>query len=312
MGLLTGSVSVSRFRAIRPPAPDFEVAAFRAITPGSEVRETVGFVPYEPEAAYEVGTARHAFRVRIDRLRPDPTAVKERLKDLITVELQTTGARYVGARKKKELRQLAEEELIVRTSPRTKIIECALDGDTVYVGSAAKSDLGTVLLLLRRIGVETTPKVPWLDLGLPELYSDVIETGDETESVYGCHFLKALIGDPDLLVEPEAGRARLATPGARIGLTGEILPDLHRYLERGAEVLALKLLAGETRFTLDGPTFRISGLSLPAPKSDHWTFHLDDRLERIRDLYESLEAKFEQLIARPQKREVAAPAPAPP
>lgn len=303
MGLLTGSISVSRYNVAYPEDVDFDTAAFRAIQPGSEVRESVGFIPYEPEAAYEVGTRRYAFRVRIDRLRPDTTAVKERLKQLMAVELEQSGMQYVGSRKKKELKQVAEEEIIVRTSPRSKIIECAIDGSTLWVGTAAKSDLGTVTTALRRVGVEASPKVPWVDHGLPEAYSDIVETREEAESVHGCHFLKALIGDPDFPVEPESGMARLATHGARIGLAGEVLADLHRYLERGAEVLALKFVAGgENAFTLDGPSFRIRGLSLLPVKSDHWTLDLDVRLERLADLYERLERKFEELMVRAPRR----------
>lgn len=303
MGLLTGSISVSRYKVAYPEDVDFDAAAFRAIQPGSEVRESVGFIPYEPEAAYEVGARRYAFRVRIDRLRPDNTAVKERLKQLVAVELEQTGMQYVGSRKKKELKQMAEEEIIVRTSPRSKIIECAIDGNILWIGTAAKSDLGTVTTALRRVGVEASPKVPWVDHGLPEAYSDIVETREEAESVHGCHFLKALIGDPEFPVEPESGMARLATHGARIGLSGEVLADLHRYLERGAEVLALKFVAGgENAFTLDGPSFRIRGLSLLPVKSDHWTLDLDVRLERLADLYERLETKFEELMVRSPQR----------
>ena len=70
MGLLSGAASVTRFNLpVRPQEIDFEAAAFRAIAPGSEVRESVGFVPVEPEAEYAVGAGRWAFRVRVDRLR---------------------------------------------------------------------------------------------------------------------------------------------------------------------------------------------------------------------------------------------------
>ena len=50
MGLLSGTVSVTRFNVSVPPdGPDFERARFWAIEPGSEVRERMGFVPFEVE-----------------------------------------------------------------------------------------------------------------------------------------------------------------------------------------------------------------------------------------------------------------------
>ena len=76
MGLLSGTVSVTRFNvAVPQEGPDFERARFWAIEPGSEVRERMGFVPFEIDAPYEVAKGRYVFRVRIDRVRADPTAV---------------------------------------------------------------------------------------------------------------------------------------------------------------------------------------------------------------------------------------------
>lgn len=296
MGLLTGTVSVTRLEVTaRPPEIDFEAAAFREIQAGSEIRESVGFVPFEPGAPYEVGAARHAFRVRIDRLRPDPTAVRERLKELVRSEIEVTGAPFVGPKKRRQLKSLAEEELIVRQAPSTRIVECCLDGDVVYVGSAARAYLGTVMLLLRRIGIETAFKTPWTDKGLPEVYSDLVETQDQAESVYGCRFLKALIGDRDFLVEPEAGRVRLATRDAQVTLAGGVLSDLHAYLKKEVELLSAKLLTGEVGFTLDAPSFRLTGLRLAPVNNEHWTLDLDERLEQIGDLFAKLERKFEKL-----------------
>lgn len=295
MGLLTGSMSVTRFHAAAPPEPDFERAAFREIPPGSEVRESVGFVPYEPEAPYEVGARRWAFRVRVDTLRPDPTAVRERVKELVRTEMEMTGAPSVGPKKRKKLRHLAEEELVVRAAPRSKVIECAIDGDTLYVGSTAKRYLGTVVLLLRQAGVESAPKAPWLDRDLPELESEIVEFRDEGQSVYGCRFLRALVGDMDFMVEPETGRVKLATREARVTLAGEVLSDLHRYIDEGAEILSAKLLNGELSFSFDAPNFRVGALSLPVMKTDHWTELLDYRLGVVSDLYERLEGKFDDL-----------------
>lgn len=296
MGLLTGSLSVTRFNIARPEEVDFEAVAFREIAPDSEVRESVGIVPYEPGAPYEVGAGRWAFRVRVDKRRPDPTLVRERLKELVRAEMEMTGAPHVGAKKRKELRFIAEEELLVREAPRSKIIECAMDGPSLYVGSTANAFVGLVILLLRKVGVEAQPRTPWLEAGLPELYSDVVETKTDAESVYGCRFLRALVGDPDFLVEPEAGNVKLATREARITLTGEVLGDLHRYLDRGAEVLAAKLLAGEVSFTFDALAYRLSSVRLPPVNTDHWTHDLDDRLERIGRLFELLDEKFAALM----------------
>ena len=56
MGLLSGSLSVTRFNVVVPPeGPDFERIQFWAIDPGSEVRERIGVIPFEIDAPYEVG-----------------------------------------------------------------------------------------------------------------------------------------------------------------------------------------------------------------------------------------------------------------
>lgn len=302
MGLLTGSIAVTRFAARKTAAPDFEAAAFREILPGSEVREANGFVPFELDAPYEVGHEFFAFRVRMDRLRPDPTAVKERIRQLIKTELELTGAPFVGPKKRKELRFLAEQELIVRSAPRSSIVECALDGGVLYIGSTAKNAVGMVRVLLAKAGVDTAPNTPWFKLGLPEVMSELVEVKDQAESVYGCQFLKALIAEGEFLPEPEAGRIRIALRGAKASLTGEVMADLHRYLERAdsgeqeCEILSAKMLAGELAFNLEATGFRLSGIKLPAPKTGHWTNDLLARIEAIAGLYESLERKFERLI----------------
>lgn len=298
MPLLSGSISVTRYQAAYSGVPDFEVAAFSEIQPGSEVRETLGFVPFEPEAPYEIGTRLYAFRVRVDTRRPDPTAVKERVKQLIKTELETTGATFIGSKKKRELKNLAEDELLALERPRSKIIECALDGETLYIGSTAKNALGRVRVLLARIGVDTAPKTPWYEQGLPEIVSELVEVKEQAESVYGCHFLKALIEEGEFIPEPEAGRIRLAVRGAKVALTGEVMNDLARYLERECELLAAKLVTGEQTFSFDAPGFRLSGLKVEPPRTGHWTNDLLARIEAVAALYESLERKFERLIVK--------------
>ena len=298
MSLLSGSVSVTRFNvAPFPGEPDFEQERFVEIQPGSEVRERVGFVPMEPEAPYEVGQGRYAFRVRIDRLKPDPTAVQERLKQLVRTELDA-GAEFVGARKRKELRQLAEEELIVKTTPASRIIECCLDGKVLYVATTSKDHLGKVIAQLRKIGLVADPKTPWLDRGDPEVESDLVAAYEPGQSVLGCRFLKALMGDRDLMFESEAGYVQLQTAETRITLSGAVTSDLHRYVKRGAEILAAKLLTGDASFRFDALNFRISSLRFEIGRHDHWTDLLDERLEKIAAIWDLLESKYKELASR--------------
>jgi hypothetical protein len=92
MGLLSGSASVARFQVFdRPREPDFDALAFEPIPPASERRESAGFVPMEPEAPYRIGDDLFAFRLRFDRIRPDPTAVAERADALARAELGGSG-----------------------------------------------------------------------------------------------------------------------------------------------------------------------------------------------------------------------------
>ncbi len=296
MGLLSGSASITRFNIIsRPEEPDFEQVRFTEIPPGSELRESTGFVPIEPEAPYQAGQSRFLFRVRIDKLRPDPTAVKERLKELIKSEMEMTSLPFVGPKKRKHLRELAEEELIVRAVPRSKIIEGCLDGDVLYVASTAKSLLGTVAALLRQIGVVVEPKAPWIDNDEAELESELLTTREPGESVLGCRFLRALVGDREVLFEPESGLVRLQTGEARITLSGGVLGDLLKYIERGAEVLSAKLVLGESSFRFDGLSFRINALRIETDRHEHWTELLDERLEKIAAVFEVLDTKYTEL-----------------
>lgn len=294
MGLLTGSVSITRFNIRhRPPEIEFDDARFTEIPPGSELRESKGFVPFELGAPYEVGASRWAFRVRIDRLRPDPTAVKERLQELIRGELEG-GAAFVGSKKRKELRDLAEEELIIGTSPSTKIIEGVIDGDLLYVGSTAKAYLGIVMQLLRQIGIIVELKTPWGDRGQEDLESPLIDSQEPGESVWGCRFLRCLMADRELMIEPESGYVRLQTEETRVVVTGAVRKDLRHYLDQNAELLTAKLLTGETSFRFEGMSFRISSLRVEAGRHEHWTELLDERLEKINDVWELVERKYDE------------------
>lgn len=295
MALLSGSISVTRCTVpSTPDVPDFDQVPFREIQPGSERRESLGFVPFEPEAPYQVGHRRFAFRVRIDNVKPDPTRLKERLAELVRGEIETTGAAYVGPKKRKELKHLAEEELVVQSSPQTQIVEGVLDDHVLYLGTTANNRLGTILLLLRRLEVLAEFKTPWIDLGDPEVKSDLVETGDASQSVLGCQFLKSLVDDREVMFEPEAGSVRLQTRDARVGLTGGVLPELLRYLQRDedVEILAAKLLTPEARFRLDGLSWRLSGLTVETGGGGHWIERLDERMEKIAAVFELLDRKY--------------------
>ena len=300
MGLLAGALSVTRFNL--SPVPDeldFDREAFREIAPGSEIRESVGFLPVEPEEPYRAGEHRWFFRVRFDKVTPDPIAVQERVKEMVRAELDQ-GADFVGSKKRRKLKEMAEEELLFEARPRTKIIEGAIDGQLLYVGSTAKAYLGRVVEMLRRLGVVAEPKAPWVDRGDPDLESPIYETFEPGESLAGARFLRARVGDREVLVEPESGYVRLQTEDARVILSGAVLKDLLRYIERKAEVLSAKLVTGEPQasFRLEGLSFRLSSLRVETNLHDHWTQTLDERLERVGSVYELLERKYDELAPR--------------
>lgn len=313
MGLLSGSISVTRFNVVVPPeGPDFERIQFWAIDPNSEVRERIGVIPFEIDAPYEVGQGRYAFRVRIDRIQADATAVKERLRELIKTEMEATGRPFVGAKTRKKLRDLAEAELCARQNPRTRILECCIDNTILYVASTAKSHLGTVLTLLRQAGVEADFKAPWLDEA-PETdeASDIVIPKEPGESVLGCRFVKALLEEPEVMVEPETGSVRLATREAKVSLTGAVLNELFHYLEEGAEILSAKIHVGTYMMRFDALSYRINGLKLEPVRNEHWTVDLDQRLEQIAAVFEVLDGKYAALKAKLNGEEAPPPPPPP-
>jgi hypothetical protein len=300
MGLLSGTVAVTRFNVVVPQeGPDFERARFWEIEPGSEVRERMGFVPFELDAPWEVAQGRYVFRMRIDRIRPDATAVKERLRELVKAEMEATGKTFVGPKTRKKLRELAEAESAMRQAPRTSIVECCIDGSILYVASTAKTYLGTVITLLRQAGVEGDFKAPWLDEA-PEAdeMSDVVVPKEPGQSVLGCRFLRVLLEEPDVMVEPETGSVRLATREARVTLAGAVLNELFRYLEEGAEILSAKIHIGTIPLRFDALSYRLSGLKLEPVKNEHWTIDLDQRLEQIAGVFETLDTKYGALKGR--------------
>lgn len=296
MGLLAGSVSLTRFAvAAAPDEPEFEALGFTPLLAGSEHPESAGFLPFENDAPYRVGERRHAFRIRVDRLRPDTNAVAERLRELTHAELAATGLRFLGRARRRELADLAAEEVARRSAPRVQVVEGCLDAGTLYLATAAKSLLGTCLHLLRGVGIAADPKAPWLDDAMDEPPHPFFEVKQPGESVWGCRFLRALVEEGEVLVEPIAGSVRLQTHEARVSLLGAVLPELARYLDGEAELLAARLLAGEFRFRLEASTFRVHALSFDGEPLTPWTEQLDARIEKIGALFELLDGEFRRL-----------------
>lgn len=301
MGLLTGSASVTRFAVTaRPDDVDFDEVRFQEIAPGSSVRERIGFVPFELDSPYRIGQRRWAFRVRIDVRRPDPTGVRERVREMEKAEREATGNPFLSARTRRALRQAAEEELLERATPRSKVVECCLDDHTLWVGSTANGALGMVLALLRQVNVVADFSAPWFTAGLEEPDSELVEARDPGQSVWGCLLLKRLVQDADVMLEPESGSARLATREARVTLTGAVTNHVQRYVERGAELLAAKLATDATTFRLDALNWRVGSLRIECEQHEHWQDLLDERLEHIAAVYELLESKFGQYRDRLQ------------
>lgn len=296
MGLLSGSASCMRFNLTSmPETPQFDLLPFRPITPGGSIREREGFIPFEPGEPYDWGPRGWAFRVRIDKVHLDNTVISERLKELIKAESETVGPPSIQTIRK--LRTLAEDELMAHPMPRSRVIECVLGETELYVGSTAKSHVGTVLELLKRVGVEVTFKTPWLDAGQEEELSEMVDLKEPGQSIWGCRFLKALLKDPDTLVEPENGNVRLVTEDrAKVSLSGPVLNELDRYLERGAELLSARLLVDTFNFRFDALSYRINGLKLDNLKNKPWQERLETRLEKLGKLWEWLDTKYQVLM----------------
>lgn len=296
MGFLSGSLACTRFNIVSiPESIPFNDAAFKLIQPGSTVIESAGFLPFEIEEDYEIGAGKYAFRVRIDKVNIDSTMLKERLRELIKIE-RDQGKR-VGPKVRRKLKDLAEQELLGQSNPRSKVIEGVIENSILYVGSTSKSFLGKVLELLLSVKVEVEFKTPWLDKELEEEPSDVVDLKEPGQSIYGCRFLKALIDDSECFPEPEKGNIKLATIGnVMVTLTGEVMPEYDHYMAEGAEVLSAKLLLNDLAFSLDGLAYRLSGMKLEAVPGDHWHEVLDGRMNMLKDVWDILDVKFNSLI----------------
>lgn len=298
MGLLAGAVACTRYNviAIPPETIDFELVPFRPVMPGSAVREREGFVPFEPGEPWEIGARKWAFRIRVDKVTPDTTAVNERVKELIKQEMEHVGP--VSPKVRQQLRQQAEDEMMQHPMPKSQIIECVLDENVLYVGTASKGHLGRVTEMLKRVGVEVEFKTPWLDAGQEDLMSELVEIKEPGQSIWGCHFLKKLLSDPEVYLEPESGSVKLITPeGVKMGLSGPVLNEVDRRVDDGAELLSAKLMIEEGfAFALDGLSYRISAFKMENIKGVHWTEALDERMDKVKQLWEWLDTKYQLLM----------------
>ncbi len=302
MGLLSGSASVTRCRVTsRPDTLDFDQYSFEEIPPGSTIRERVGFLPFEPGAAYQIGQHRWAFRVRIDTLKPDPTAVQEYLKELIRAEREATGTPFVHPKRRRALKQLAEEDLLVRAAPRSRVIECCLDDNTLWIGTTAKGHIGIILGQLHAMGIVPDFQTPWAAEAGDGPESEVVGAAEPWQSVFGCRFLRLLLEDPEIAIESERGAVRLATRDAGVTLTGDVMTELLRYVERGAEILSAKMVTADSVFRFDALNFRLTGIRIETESHDHWEELLDERLEKISDVHDFLDRRFAQLRPRMTK-----------
>lgn len=300
MGFLSGNIACTRFNIISlPDEPAFQQQSFQLIQPGSNFTESSGFIPFEIEEPYTLGKNFHAFRVRIDKINIDATLLKERLRELI--KLERDRGEKLGSKKIRNLKRLAQDELLSRSAPRSKVIEGVIRNQVLYVGSTSKSHLGTVLALLQKIGVEVEYKTPWFDLGMEENEHPWLDLKEPGQSIFGSRFLKALFEEHDFMVEPEKGSIKLATPThARVSLTGEVLGELDHYLEEGAEILAAKLIFEETPMAFDGLSYRINSIKLERFKGDHWSEVLELRLDRLQEVWEAFDTRFSQLKTKLQ------------
>ena len=295
MGLLSGSASITRCRVTAMPEEiDFDKAAFSEIPPSSSIREKIGFIPMEPGSEYRIGQHRWAFRVRIDRLKPDSTAVRERLRELLKVERETGAEMRVAPRRRRELRELAEEEILLRTAPKSRIIECSIDRENLWIANTSDAWLGTVLVLLESVGVTASLRTPWQDRGDEDPESGIVQGYAEWQSVLGCRFLKSFLNDHELMLEPVQGSVRLASPVARINLSGEVMSEVLHYVAAGAEMLAARISGPEYSFYFDGLNYRVNSLKIETEYHEAWENLLDERLEKIEALYDLLDLKYKQ------------------
>ena len=90
-------------------------------------------------------------------------------------------------------------------------------------------------------------------------------------------------------------------------LTGGVLPELVRYLEDGAEILAAKIHLGAVPLRFDALSYRLSGVQLEPVREEHWTLALDARLEQLAALWAELDGKYAAVKDRLGAPAAAAP-----
>lgn len=297
MSLLNGSASCTRLSVVGPmDEPQFDEQAFQTLRPGSAIKERAGFLPMETGDEYKMGEGQYAFRLRIDRIRPNSIMVKERWFQLLKVEEEEVGP--PSPKVKRDLRKLAEEEISSTTSPTTQIIQCYMENGTIYAGTTTNSHLDALASLLKKIGVSVAYKTPWDDWG-QEADPHHIKPRNPGESVLGCQFLRKLIGQNDVYVEPVKGKVRVVTTeGTRASLSGTVLGELNRYLDEGSEMLLAKLIINEIPLTFHALGFQIGGMKVDSCTGDHWIEVLAERMDSIRAMWDLLDAKYKDLMVQ--------------
>lgn len=284
MGLMKGTASVCRFR-VEPFLAHFVDAAFEPIPDGSEIRRSIGFVPMVGREPYKIGGHAWAGRMRLDEIKPDRQTVLDRIEELFKREYEA-GARAIGKLRRRELKELAIEESCIGVPPKRKYVEWVLQGETLYVGSTNKSDVGEVLQLMRRCGAaKIEAVVPWENL--PRMESSVLDFNG-----WGPRFLRHLFeANSGREFDLEFGRMTMKAADHKINLTGDIAASTVHHLEQGAEIVSAKMAAGGG-YTLDAERWWIKSATLLVDLSDHWTDHLMLRIEAIEGIYDALETAF--------------------
>lgn len=287
MGLMKGSVSVCRFR-IAPFEPDFSKATFEEIPAGSEIRRSMGFVPMKlnAHAELEISSKVWAGRMRVDEIKPDPESVADHYEELCAQELES-GTQAIGGRRRRELKAQAVAFMSIGTPPKRRYAEWVLDGETLYVGSTNKSDVGEVLGLMRRCGAGSPDAlVPWAEL--PKMESSILEF-----NAWGPRFLRHLFEvESGRSFELEDGKVAMVGGDCKISLSGEIAPDVVHHLEQGAEIVSAKLKARAFCCTLDAERWWIKGASIEVEPADSWVEALLMRVGAIADVFDALDAAF--------------------
>lgn len=256
-------------------------------------------MPMKPGAQYELAGDRCAGRVRMDEVKPDPVVVRDRYEELLTDEVDPP-----GKRRRQELAELAWCEAATGTTPRRRYVEWVKDGDLLYIGSASRPETSAAIDLFRKTGgTNILPATPWETLG--DMTCDAVEANHPGQSVWGARFLRAVAASPsrEMSVSLEEGAASLRRGDLKLSLSGDIRAPLTHHLDEGAEVISARL-QGQYLLTIDGLSWWIKSLALPAPApSAHWADSLGTRLAAIRDAFEWIDSAFADL--RPKVEEEA-------